>query len=603
MSFKYRLILSFIIVEFIFISIIVSINFTAISNASKNLTLEKFDSNISFLEELVKVPLVVYDLATLDELTKKTTSLSYIDSIIILDSKKNILSEDFNNTFLSKDVILDLKQDKEFKFSNKIYNLVYKEIHEEDSLLGSIYVIFDNTNIINLIEKNRYNTVLLVFLEIFISFFISYYVGNKLTNMLTNLSLVAKDIGDDKDPTIPYTNISDEIGLLAKSMDKMKRDLKIKNNNILQMQKQKDNFFANMSHELKTPLNSINVISSIMLKNRDNSLNEKNLKNMSIINKCGNDLLLLINDILDISKLEANEIKLDFQDFDFRILVEDVIEMFESQSTKKGLFLNYRIDSSIGIIHNDEMRIKQIMINLLSNALKFTQNGGIELIVNEFLDKIEIVVKDTGIGIPENKLETIFERFKQVDEGINRKYGGTGLGLAICKELSKLLNGDITVESRVDVGTTFKILIQKDIYSQSGENKRKKEKKVDDFELIEEKKSLSQRKIIFLNNQLIDFMPIVIDLKKSVLKFIHTNSLEEFETNLKNEEFDLVIINTKDFFEDYILEILEKFPSQKSLILISQDESENSNLLQRANLVLKKPINKEEYIQKIVSIE
>lgn len=293
--------------------------------------------------------------------------------------------------------------------------------------------------------------------------------------MLTNLSDVAKEIGETKTPEIPYKNNKDEIGVLANSLNKMQFDLKTRREKLklltkdLEEQKEeliiankaKDDFLANMSHELKTPLNSINIISSVMSRNKEENLSEKDVYNLNMINKCGHDLLYLINDMLDISKLEANQIVLNKEDINLKLLIKDITEIFKPQVTNKNLELKVSVEDSIKFIHNDKQRIKQIVENLLSNALKFTARGKIEVQVKDKNNFIEILVKDEGIGIKEDKLEHIFDRFKQAEESTSRRYGGTGLGLAICKELSILLGGDIKVQSIFGKGSIFRVFIPK----------------------------------------------------------------------------------------------------------------------------------------------
>ena len=204
-----------------------------------------------------------------------------------------------------------------------------------------------------------------------------------------------------------------------------------------ELSRAKDEFLANMRHELKTPLNSINLISSILLKNKKGNLEGKDLDSIKVINNSGNDLLFLINDVLDISKLEAGEIKLKFVDIKLCEFIEELYKNFKVQMDEKKLDFTVDCDSSIGYIYSDEDRIKQIIKNLLSNALKFTKSGQISIKVRLNNDFLNIEVKDTGIGISKDKLEFIFDRFKQADASITRKYGGTGLGLSISKTTCK----------------------------------------------------------------------------------------------------------------------------------------------------------------------
>lgn len=238
-------------------------------------------------------------------------------------------------------------------------------------------------------------------------------------------------------------------------------ELKEQQQKLIESDKYKTDFLANMSHELKTPLNSIIVISSIMSKNKNQKLDEEQVKNMKIINNCGNDLLLLINDILDISKIEAGEIALNLSKIDINELIEDLVNEMKPLVIEKNLVLKTNNLSKNIILLTDSHRIKQILKNLLSNAIKFTQKGMIEVILEENANDITIKVVDQGIGISEEKLKYIFERFKQADSSTTRKYGGTGLGLAISKELALLLGADIKAFSVLNKGSTFELILPK----------------------------------------------------------------------------------------------------------------------------------------------
>lgn len=606
MSFKYRLILFYILVEIFFITLIVGVNFNALIGASNKLTNEKIESSTSFIEELVKVPLSVYDLATLDNIVEKVTSIKDIDALMIFDNQNNFISGKNSYKNLSEYSVEEFDKDYEKELRNNKHLMIKKEIYEENVFLGSFGILFDMESSNEFIDENRNKTLVLIIIEILISFIVSYYVGNKLTNMLKNLSDVAKEIGEDKNPEIPYLEMKDEIGTLSKSMDKMKKDLKTRNDNIIEMQKQKDSFFANMSHELKTPLNAINVISSVMLHNKNNELDQLNLKNINIINKCGNDLLVLINDILDISKLEAGEIKLNCENFNFKIFIDGIIHLFENMANEKDIKLDCKVDDSLEYIYNDEVRIKQIIINLLSNAVKFTEHGTIDLSVKDLGENIEIGVKDNGIGIPQNKLETIFERFKQVDDTTSRKYGGTGLGLAICKELSYLLNGNIKVKSILKEGSTFILTIQKnfsktDLKNNSNQliEENKNDKLIDTS--LNDKNYIENENILLLNKDIVSFMSIAVELKRKAKKLFQVHDLYFFKEELRFNKYDIIIVNLKSLDQDDVYEIL-KNKKFKTLIVITEKEELSENMKNIATLVYASPINKSEFLEKILSL-
>lgn len=344
---------------------------------------------------------------------------------------------------------------------------------------------------------------------------------------------------------------------------------------------------ANMSHELKTPLNSINVISNVMMKNKRGVLNEKDIKNLEIINKCGKDLLFLINDVLDLSKLEAGEIILNNDKLDLRELSDSIYDMFNLQVKERNIEFKYHIDDSLDFIFSDKDRISQIIKNLLSNAVKFTEKGQVKFLVFDEEPNVKVVVEDDGIGISKDKLEHIFDRFKQVDGSTTRKYGGTGLGLAICKELSKLLEGDVFVESEVDKGSTFTLVIPKNKHLLEGMNF---------LEISSNKEDLlelnSKEEIIVLNNDPIVFFNLVIELNKKY-KVIQAFSFDELKTFIERKE--KMIVDIDSLPKDEIDFLVANFEGK--LIFISENELEDEYKKQVFDFV-KKPLT-EELIAKI----
>ncbi|WP_171594676.1 GAF domain-containing hybrid sensor histidine kinase/response regulator [Marinifilum caeruleilacunae] len=249
--------------------------------------------------------------------------------------------------------------------------------------------------------------------------------------------------------------------------------LETKARELEQASQYKSDFLANMSHELRTPLNSLLILSGILVKNKNGNLTPEDVESAKIINKSGKDLLQLINEILDLSKIEAGKMTIEMEEVNPIDLKSEIVMDFKHQAEKKGLdFLVDIAEDFPTSIETDPLRLNQIIKNLLSNAFKFTSKGSITVSMNkvngnsEFwrddlktMDTCSISVTDTGVGIPAEKKEAIFEAFQQADGSTSRKYGGTGLGLSISKELARMLGGEIHLESEVNKGSSFTLFV------------------------------------------------------------------------------------------------------------------------------------------------
>jgi len=214
-------------------------------------------------------------------------------------------------------------------------------------------------------------------------------------------------------------------------------------------------FLATMSHELRTPLNSIIGFSGVLQQELAGPLNKEQKKQLGMVRDSSNHLLDLINDVLDISKIEAGQLQVAMESFDLRRVIEKVIQTVRPLAEKKSLTLEVDIAPSVAKITSDRRRVEQILLNLLMNAVKFTEKGSVrtECLLRE--DEVLVHVADTGIGIKEKDMDTLFKPFRQIDAHIDRKYEGTGLGLSISKKLVELLGGKIWVESEWGKGSVF----------------------------------------------------------------------------------------------------------------------------------------------------
>jgi signal transduction histidine kinase/DNA-binding response OmpR family regulator len=223
----------------------------------------------------------------------------------------------------------------------------------------------------------------------------------------------------------------------------------------------KSTFLANMSHELRTPMNAIIGYSEMLMEDAEDEGNEETVGDLKKIHAAGKHLLALINDVLDLSKIEAGKMDLYLESFEIPAMIEEVATTVSSVVQKKNNRLNLDIDPSLATMRADLTKVRQALFNLISNAAKFTENGEITLsarkLVADGRDSVHFAVSDRGIGIPPEKLETIFEEFSQADESTTRDFGGTGLGLAITKRFCQMMGGEIGVESSVGEGSTFTI--------------------------------------------------------------------------------------------------------------------------------------------------
>ncbi|MBL4658369.1 MAG: hypothetical protein JKX73_10235 [Flavobacteriales bacterium] len=249
---------------------------------------------------------------------------------------------------------------------------------------------------------------------------------------------------------------------LIEELTETNRKLQEEIANALAASKAKSRFLANMSHEIRTPMNGIVGLTHLLL---GTGLTQKQREYLNAMVTSSETLAVIVDDILDISKLEAGKLKIESRSFELKATIANVVEIFNARATEKGLNLNFEIDNTLpAIVIGDAARLNQILYNLIGNAIKFTKEGEVKLEVKAIDQdhsdvKIEFSVQDTGIGIVKSKLEYIFKAFEQAKNTTSRKYGGTGLGLTIVKRLVELQGGSISIESEAGKGSEFNVLL------------------------------------------------------------------------------------------------------------------------------------------------
>ena len=359
---------------------------------------------------------------------------------------------------------------------------------------------------------------------------------------------------------------SDYHNLLARSLETKDEDvddivLEYKNRleDTEKKLEQRSEFFASLSHEIRTPMNAIIGMSQILME--DTSLNKNQLESAKIINRSSNMLLGIINDILDLSKIEAGKLSIEKSSFDLNTILSYLADMTTLKAKEKGINLTFDIDRNMGKNYlGDSMRISQILLNLISNAIKFTESGKVTLkvkTVKSFKTKstIQFEVIDTGIGIKEEELNKLFVSYTQVSDETSLKYDGTGLGLSICKQLVDIMDGKIWVESIYGKGTTFFVAIE--------------------LETDTEKRSyrLPSKDIMRMRVLIIDENIDSINSLENLLTYFHmpvkfATNMNDANALMDKEKFDILFIDNYFYnlfdFEPYKLE-------NKAYIVIIED--------------------------------
>ena len=588
-----------------------------INNLVKNILNRKlpYNANLFMVDKEGMIIAMPEKIETLLELKELKEHL-YTDSILKTISKPeefNILTNKSPFASHFKDLIENKTPYATLKIANKEYLTLQQNIDETH---WKLMILIDKENIFASIEhlknlSNKIGYAAIIFLLFF--YVIFFYLllkritifSDSITKPIIDLSNQTSQISqDNKKVTLLESNISEiyqlNVNFVSMINELNERTKKLYDAKIFaeEANKSKDDFLANMSHELKTPLNSINIISDVMIKNKSGNLDEKQIKNLEIVHKCGKDLLYLINDVLDLSKLDAKQNHIHNTKINLKNFMTSIYEMFLAQIKAKNIELIFKIDDNLDYIYNDQNKIKQIIRNLLSNALKFTEKGKIYFIVKDDKNNIKIIIQDEGIGIPQDKIEYIFDRFKQLDGSTTRKYGGTGLGLSICKEIITLLNGEIKVTSEQNKGSTFEVIIPKNMNLATSQNL---ENFQDEFEennnkniildentnFISPTKSIEKESIYVLNNDPISFFNLIIELNKKyhVKQLSKVEQLFLIETEDKNPKIIIDISKLKN--EDK--KELEKL-STANLILFYEDHI-NEDLENKALKVYQKPIS------------
>jgi PAS domain S-box-containing protein len=361
--------------------------------------------------------------------------------------------------------------------------------------------------------------------------------------------------------------------------------------------KAKSTFLANMSHELRTPLNGILGYTQIL--ERDKTLDEKQQEGIGIIQRSGEYLLTLINDILDLSKIEAGKIEIYATDFNFNVFIQGITELFQMRSQQKGIAFNYEPLSHLPLgIRTDEKRLRQILINLLGNAIKFTEKGGVDLKIGYDNEKIRFQIEDTGIGIASYEIDKIFLPFQQVGDP-DYQAEGTGLGLSITKKLVEMMGGELHVESQLGHGSTFWFALNLPDISELIKVKKTEQPVVIGFEG-------APHKILVVDDKWENRLVLVNLLKPLGFEMVEANNGQEYLEKAKQNCPDLILT-------DLVMPVMDGFEATRQLRKLSAchevkviavsasvfDSDQKESLEAGCDDFINKPIHVEELLEKL----
>lgn len=514
------------------------------------------------------------------------------------DSLNTSRSEDFTHYLVGTDGLLRSKINQETEILKRRINTEQfnlwkvehgdkglRKTHEEDIFIygnpdgESVFGIHQNIDVLGvrwalisessaksidavtqqIINKTIISFILILGIVIVMSTLISRYLVHPillLTNATTKFTSGHRELELE-------INTQDEIGVLARKFKEMMEKINTSEKELQKAKaiaedsvKAKSEFFASMSHEIRTPMNGVIGMLNLLLKTQ---LTQAQKHQAYLAQTSANALLTLINDILDFSKVEAGKLEIEEMDFDVQKMFGDFAEAIAFSAQEKGIEVILDMtEVDVLLISADSGRIRQILNNLVSNAIKFTQDG--HVLVKASLSRIDnakarlnVVVSDTGIGIPEDKISTLFDSFSQVDASTTRKYGGTGLGLAIAKQLAILMNGDVSVKSVVGEGSEFFVNMEVSLSH--------------DHSVVAPCVDVKGKKALIFDENSVSANALCSQLEHWGMEVVVASALENF-LEIHNDDYDIVFIENNEYAYR-VLDEVKKNNETKAILVTS----------------------------------
>lgn len=396
------------------------------------------------------------------QLLEHLTEMTETSAVIIGEDGETIIQTNLNDNiaapFLTNELSQRLQQDdtvvREYNEGGTTYLKVAQRLTLSNGEQATL-IVFSS---FGLIGESFHNIVVLVMLAslgaVVLATGFTFFISKKLGSPLVEMEKVAKQIAEKKNFSLRVNyEAKDEIGSLANAINHLSDTLE-------RYQTNRNEFFSNITHELKTPLTYVKGYASAVRHEMYQSEEEKN-EFLDIIENEADHISNLLDDMMDLSKIEEGKIDLNKEDINLNLLSEEMIRRTQMRASQKGLELNLDVPKSPIYLYCDKSRMEQIFTNLIENAVRYTEKGEISLAVQELSNTIQISIADTGIGIEQEDIPYLFERFYRVDKSRSRAHGGTGLGLSIVKNLVELHDGSIEVQSEVNVGTTIVLTFPK----------------------------------------------------------------------------------------------------------------------------------------------